>query len=260
MAGLAGDFPFIPMIQREVVGHQLGRCPGSGAVTSFTFQAKLPGVNGGFFVAVSTGARRLFKLLFGMATLAGSFFVRSIQNKDEVVVEVGRFATPLVTLQAGGAKQVNMFGHKRSISLGVTGLAIYSFDGVNCLFVAIVAGHFCLIEIGLVGHQTEIGEAIMVEETEGHAGNFGLASGVISVAGLASLGVYELAMQTISGLSLFGDGGVALFAEFGGDALPGGVAKGALLLKLSVRSEIGEGGLSRPRIGQFSRIKRSTPP
>ena len=194
MAGLAGDFPFVAMIQREVVSHQLGRCPGSGAVASFTFQAKLPGVNDGFFVTVGTGAGCVLKLLFGVATLAGGFFVRPIQDKDQVVVEVGGFAAPLVALQAGEAKQVNVFGHERRIGLGMTGLTIYGVNGVNRLFMAVVAGHFRLIEIGLVGHQAEIGEAIMVEEAERHAGDFGLVSGVVGVTGLASLGVYELAV------------------------------------------------------------------
>lgn len=87
-----------------------------------------------------------------------------------------------------------MFGHKNGVGLCMAGLAIYSLDGVNGFLVAIVAGHFCAIEVSLVGHEAEPGEAIMVELAEGHLGDRSVAPGVVGVAGLAALGVYEMTM------------------------------------------------------------------
>ena len=69
-----------------------------------TFQAKLSGMDNWFLMAVDTSAGRFLKLLSGMATLAGGLGVGTIQNKNQVVVKVHRFAAPLMTLQAGWPK------------------------------------------------------------------------------------------------------------------------------------------------------------
>lgn len=194
MTGLAGNLPFIPMIQGEGVGVEFGGCPGSGAVAKFTLQTELTGMNDRFLVTVGTSAGRVLELLPGMAVLAGCFDVCPIQDKSQIMVKVARFAAPLVTFQAGCAKQVGMFGHKNGVGLCMAGLAIYSLDGVNGFLVAIVAGHFCAIEVSLVGHEAEPGQAIMVELAEGHLGDRSVAPGVVGVAGLAALGVYEMTM------------------------------------------------------------------
>ena len=257
MAGLAGNFPFVAVIEREAVGVQFGRCPGGGAVAKLTLQTKLPGVDGGFLVAVDTGARCLLKLLSGVATLAGSFKMCPIQDKNQVVVEVTGFAAPLVAFQAGCAEEVGVFGHKNGIGLDVAGLAIYGFDSVNRSFVAIIAGHFRAIEVGLVGHEAEAGEAIMVELAEGHLGDLRVAPGMVGVTGLAAGGVYQMTVQPVAALALGGDGGVAFFTFGGSDAPPGGVAEGTLLFKFGVGSETGEWGLSRPCLRQMSGAKRA---
>lgn len=229
-------------------------------MANLTLQTKLPGVDSRFFVAVSTGAGRRLELLPGVAVLAGGFKMCPIQDKNQVMVKVAGFAAPLVALQAGRAEEVGVFGHKNSIGLGMTSLAIYRCDSVNGFFVAIVTGHLCAVKVGLVGDEAEAGETIMVELAEGHLGDLCLTSGVVGVAGLAALGIYEMTVQPFAALSLLGDGGMAIFTFSGGDALPSGVTEGALLLKCGVGSKTSEWGLARPRLSQMSRTKRPTTP
>lgn len=194
MAGLAGDLPFTTVIEREVVGVQFSGCPGGSTVANLTLQAELPGVDGRFCVAVGAGARCRLELLSGVAALAGGFKMCAIQDKNEIMVEVAGFAAPLVALQTGRTEEVGVFGHKNGVGLGVAGLAIYGCDGVNGFFVAIVAGHLCAVEVGLMGHQAKAGEAIMVKLAQSHLCNRSVTPGVVGVAGLAAGGVYQVAV------------------------------------------------------------------
>lgn len=117
-----------------------------------------------------------------------------IQDKNQVVIKVACFGLPLVAFQASGAEKVYVFHHERGIGLGVASLAIYGFDSVNGSLMTIIAGHFAPIKICLVSHQAEFGEAIMIKQIERHAGNFGVAPGMIGVASLTALGVYQMAV------------------------------------------------------------------
>lgn len=173
---------------------KLGWHPGSGGMTTYTIQAKNAHVNFWLGVAGSTFAGCTLENLVSVAILARDGGVRPIQGKYLGMVKVGHGVTTVVAVQAGGAKERCMFGHKGGICGLVAGDTIGDGGLADSLCVAVVAGEGGIVVIGEVVCQAEVGEPFMIHVVGSQGGDVGLAPFVVGVAGLATAVIGQFAV------------------------------------------------------------------
>ena len=82
VTGLAFDFSFVAMIQRERVISQMSRHPGCRGVAAGTVKAKIAGVHIWFFVAADAFARCPSQNSLGVTTLTSQEFMTAFQRED----------------------------------------------------------------------------------------------------------------------------------------------------------------------------------
>ncbi len=123
MAGLAGNVRFLAVGERESVGPQMSRPPGSRAVAAVTCQSKESGMDGRFLMAAGAGRRRAFELLAGMARAAIQAGMLPIEREDLRVRKSRHAICAIVTLQAVAAKILEVLRHERGFDLAVAARA-----------------------------------------------------------------------------------------------------------------------------------------
>lgn len=142
------------------------------------------------------------------------------KGEDGGVVEVGHLVYAIVATQTGVAKQGDVFVYEQAVDVGVTGDAVEFFDGKTAVYMTILASDGRTIDVALVFRQTEPHIVGMIEIIDGEGGDVGIGSFVIGVAALTIFALEKTAVQPCFCLSFLGDGEVAIFAPFGGDAVP----------------------------------------
>ena len=129
----------------------------------------------------------------------------SIQYEEIGMVKILHTINPIVTIQAGCAKLVYMFGHKSLAlrPLSMAGCTDLQIECINPVLMAGLAGHQAVVVILAVQRQAETGRCGVIEKLAIHTSRLPaigrVAGGAVAVKGLLMNGRLGVATCTICG-------------------------------------------------------------
>lgn len=170
VAGFAGNFALLAMVEREIMLVQKGRRPRCGRMAVMAGQAEEVFVDIRLGVASDAQVRRALKLEIDMASGTLAFGMFTVQNKKFRVIKIVHSVDAVVAAGALRSHHLGVIRHKYGILFGVAGDAVGRRSRLHTVDVAISAGERVSAEIGDVAHQFEIRFRVFEKLVVDHCG------------------------------------------------------------------------------------------